>query len=49
MKTPKATAVSVANAATKAVKRVIRKKTPEVKAAAKDVISAARKPEESRF
>jgi hypothetical protein len=49
VKTPKATAVSVAKVASKAVKRVIKQKTPEVKAAAKDVISAARKPEESRF
>jgi len=44
-----ATAVSVAKAATKAVKRVIRKKTPEVVEAAKEAVTAPRRPEESRF
>jgi hypothetical protein len=49
MKTPKATAVSVAKVASKPVKRVIKPKTPEVVEAAKKAVSAARKPEESRF
>ena len=49
MRKPKATAVEVVKALAKPVKRVIRKKTPEIVEAAKDAVSNARRPEESLF
>jgi hypothetical protein len=49
MRKPKATAVEVSKAPAALRKRVIKPKTPEVVEAAKEAVTAPRRPEESRF